>query len=121
MIDNYSICSFLKRDGVLYPYGEDAPLIGYSYFYTKLKDWIIEKMKTQKDFGPLEDIAQHLKDTNYPKEALISIGATAYEEFGENNYIQSKDEIFVVTYDNRYCKGDLEKCERKVILAQKVD
>ncbi|SHO81096.1 hypothetical protein MNB_SV-15-815 [hydrothermal vent metagenome] len=121
VMDNYSICSFLKRDGVLYPYGEDAPLIGYSYFYTKLKDWIIDKMNTQKDFGPLEDIAQHLKDTNYPREALISIGATAYEEFGEHNYIQSKDEIFIVTYDNRYCKGNLDECDNKVILAQKVD
>jgi len=121
VMDNYSICSFLRRDGVLYPYGEDAPLIGYSYFYTKLKDWLVDKINNQKDFGPLEDIASHLKDTNYPKQALISIGATAYEEFGEKNYIKSGDEIFVITYDNRYCKGDLEKCDKKVILAQKVD
>ena len=37
-------------------------------------------MNNQEDFGPLEDISAHLKATHYPAQALISIGATAYEE-----------------------------------------
>ncbi|MBN2825592.1 MAG: hypothetical protein JXQ76_09725, partial [Campylobacterales bacterium] len=53
VMDTYHLCSFVKRDGVLHPYGVDAPLIGYSYFYTKLKNWLIEKMNNQADFGPL--------------------------------------------------------------------
>jgi len=120
VMDNFHLCSFLKRDGVLYPYGVDAPLLGYSYFYTKLQNWLIEKMNEQKDFGPLEDIAMHLKDTNYPNQAIITIGATAYADFGEKNYLQSKDEIFVVVYDAQKGKADIEEAEDKIILHQRV-
>ncbi len=77
-------------------------------------------MNNQEDFGPLEDIGMHLRDCNYPSEALITIGATAYADFGEKHYLQSGDEIFVVTYDERYSKGDIENSEDKVILHQKV-
>ena len=121
VMDNYHLCSFLRRDGVLYPYGVDAPLLGYSYFYTKLKDWLIDRMNNQKDFSVLEDIAKHLKDTNYPKRALISIGATAYSEFGETNYLTKGDEVFVIAYDKRVDDSSLDSAKTKVILHQRVD
>ena len=120
VMDNYHLCSFLKRDDILHPYGVDAPLLGYSYFYTKLQDWLIEKMNEQKDFGPLEDIAMHLKDCDYPTQAIVTIGATAYAEFGENNYLQSGDEVFVVVYDARKGKADINEAEDKIILHQVV-
>ena len=120
VMDNYHLCSFVKRDGTLYPYGVDAPLLGYSYFYGKLKNWLIEKINNQKDNGPLEDISMHLKNSNYPKQALISIGATAYAEFGEHNYLQSGDEVYVVAYDIGKDKVDFEPSETKAILHQKV-
>ena len=120
VMDRYHLCSFVKRDGIVHPYGVDAPLQGYSFFYTKLKKWLIEKMNTQKDFGPLEDIALHLKACGYPKQALISIGATAYAEFGEKHYLQSGDEIYVIAYDATLEEGDLSDGEKKVILHQKV-
>ena len=120
VMDNYHLCSFVKRDGIVHPYGVDAPLLGYSYFYTKLKNWLIDKMNTQKDFGPLEDIAMHLKNSAYPKQALISIGATAYAEFGEHNYLQSGDEVYVIAYDVRNDKADFTASQSKVILHQKV-
>jgi len=120
VMDNYHLCSFVKRDGVLHPYGVDAPLLGYSYFYTKLKNWLINKMNTQKDFGPLENIAEYLKASHYPKQALISIGATAYAEFGEHNYLQSADEIYVIAYDARSDDADFATSSSKVILHQRV-
>ncbi len=120
VMDNYHLCSFVKRDGIMHPYGVNAPLLGYSYFYTKLKNWLIDKMNTQKDFGPLEDIAVHLKNSAYPKRALISIGATAYAEFGEHNYLQSGDEVYVIAYDVRNDKADFTTSKSKVILHQKV-
>jgi len=120
VMDNYHLCSFVKRDGIVHPYGVDAPLLGYSYFYTRLKNWLIDKMNTQKDFGPLEDIAMHLKNSVYPKQALISIGATAYAEFGEHNYLQSGDEVYVIAYDVRSDKVDFTTSQSKVILHQKV-
>ena len=118
--DRYRLCSFLKRDGIVHPYGVDAPLIGYSYFHERLKRWLIDKINTQKDFGPLEDIAAHLKACGYPTSALISIGATAYTAFGESHYLQSGDEIYVVTYDATKAHGDIREEEGKVILKQRV-
>ncbi len=120
IMDHYHLCSFLRRDGVLHKYGVDAPLLGYSYFYETLSEWIVEKMNEQKDFGPLEDIHEHLEACQYPTEALIAIGATAYAEFGEKNYIESDDEIYVIAYDARYSRGDLEESEDKIILKQRV-
>ncbi|CAA6820210.1 MAG: Unknown protein [uncultured Sulfurovum sp.] len=120
VMDNFHLCSFVKRDGKLHKYGVDAPLLGYSYFYKKLENWLLEKMNEQKDFGPLEDISEHLKDCSYPKQALISIGATAYTEFGEKNYLELNDEIYVVVYDKRKGSADIKPAEDKIILHQKV-
>jgi hypothetical protein len=119
-MDRYHLCSFVKRDEVLHPYGVNAPLLGYSYFYTKLKQWLIEKMNTQEDFGPLEDIAAHLKGCDYPTKAFISIGATAYAHFGEHNYLQSGDEVYVIAYDKNEDEATLDPSLTKVILHQVV-
>jgi hypothetical protein len=110
----------VKREGVLHPYGVDAPLVGYSYFYEKLQKWIIDKMNNQKDFGPLEDISLLLEDCNYPKQALVSIGATAYAEFGEKHYLQKEDEVYVVAYDKRHDNDGFTKSDSKIILHQYV-
>ena len=120
IMDRYHICSFVVREGILHTYGVDAPLLGYSYFYDKLKLWLIDKLNRQKDFGPLEDMAGHLKASGYPDQAFISIGATAYAEFGEKNYLKSNDEIYVIAYDTYKDRGDMQKSESKIILHQKV-
>jgi len=120
VMDGYHLCSFVRRDGILHPYGVDAPLLGYSYFYEKLKIWLIEKMNTQEDFGPLEDISLHIKACGYPKEALISIGATAYTEFGEKHYLQTGDELYVIAYHRDHDTPDIQPSKSKVILHQKV-
>jgi len=113
VMDSFHLRSFLIRDGKKYEYGVDAPLLGYSYFYGKLKNWLIEKMNNQKDFGPLEDISKHLKECGYPKQAFVSIGATAYAPFGESNYLKDGDEVIVEAYDK-------DDPSRNVILTQKV-
>jgi len=120
VMDHYHLCSFVKREGTLHPYGVDAPLLGYSYFYSRLKTWLIDKMNNQENFGPLENIAMHLKDCKYPAQVLVSIGATAYAEFGEHNYLEFGDEIYVIGYDTRSDDSSLSPSETKVILHQKV-
>ena len=120
VMDNYHLASFVKRDGVVHSYGVDAPLLGYSYFYTKLVDWLIDKINNQKDFSILEDIYSYIKEANYPSQAFISIGATAYSDFGEHNFLQSKDEIFVIAYDKRVDDNSFISGENKIILHQKV-
>lgn len=111
-MDSYHIASFLKRDGKVYPYGEDSPVITYNYFYEKLKDWMIEKLNTQEDFGPLEDLNGHIKSANFPKGLIVSIGATSYTEFGEKTFLEVGDEIFVVVYDS--VKYSFEEIQTKV-------
>lgn len=120
IMDDYHLCSFVKREGILYEYGVDAPLLGYSYFYQKLIDWLIDRLNHQKDFGVLENITTIIKACNYPKTVLVSIGATAYTQFGEENYLQKGDEIYVVAYDKRVDNSSLEEGEHKIILHQKV-
>jgi hypothetical protein len=120
VMDHYHLCSYLLRDGILHEYGVDAPLLGYGYFYEKLIDWLVDKLNTQKDFGPLEDMSMHLKNSNYPTTALVSIGATAYAAFGESHYLQSGDEIFVIAYDNRVDDSSINESETKVVLHQTV-
>ncbi len=100
IMDNYSICSFLRRDNELHAYGENVTLNGYSYFYTKLTEWITNQINTQEDFGPLEDIKSYIKACNNPLNAVISIGATRYTPYGETHFLQPKDELFVVVYDH---------------------
>ncbi len=102
VMDNYYIASFLKRDNEFHPYGEDSAVMTYNYFYGQLKDWIINKLNTQEDNDPLEDLSKHLKDASYPENMVISIGATSYTEFGETTFLQTDDEIYVVVYDKTH-------------------
>ncbi len=111
VMDNYSICSYLKRDGKIYEYGEDAKLTGYSYFYEQLLDWLVEQIDTQEDSGPLEPIEEYLLGCELPQEALISIGATRYTEFGENTFLQEGDEFSVIVYDHTLYSLDDVKAE----------
>lgn len=120
IMDNYRLCSFVKRDGILHPYGIDAPLLGYSYFYEKLQRWIIDKLNNQVDFGPLENISKHLQSCAYPRQALVSIGATAYTEFGENNYLANGDELQVIAYNKNLDTPNTNKSSTKSILVQQV-
>ncbi len=121
IMDDYNICSFVVRNGQQYPYGVDVPLTSYSYFYEKLENWLIDKLNNQSDFGPLENIHAHSKTANYPEQAVISIGATAYAEFGENNYLQPKDKIFIIVYDRNKSNPSLKEDTNKVILSQLVE
>lgn len=130
VMDSYRIASFVRRDGGLFRYGEDVELLGYSYFYGKLTEWLQTQINTQSDFGPLEPVGEYLKAADCPKEAIISIGATRYTHFGETNFLQEGDEVIVVVYDNnRYCmnpilslanKGELTDKEGISALIQKV-
>nr|WP_275717341.1 DUF5718 family protein [Sulfurimonas sp. SAG-AH-194-L11] len=109
ILNEYSICSFLKRDNSIQAYGENVALTGYSYFYEKLTLWIKEQINTQKDFGPLEPLSEYIQACNYPSKAIISIGATRYTEYGEKTFLSPADEIFVIVYKHtRYSLEDIQ-------------
>ena len=99
ILDNYHIACFHKRNGVLNTYCEDSPAASYSYFHQKLLNWIIDKMNHQPDQGPMNHIAELIKQSHQPAHAIISIGATRYTPFGETNFLQVGDTSIVVVYD----------------------
>jgi len=129
VMDSYSICSFLRRNGELTAYGENVELTGYSYFYEKLNDWMLNQITNQEDFGPLEPIEEYIIACENPKEAIISIGATRYTKYGETTFLKSGDEILIAVYDrDSYSLNDVisnltekhYKHENMSVLAQKV-
>lgn len=100
-LDDYHIACFHKRAGVMNEYGIDSQTIGYSYFHQKLLDWIIDRMNNQPDQDPMNNIADLLARANYPTQAVISIGATRYTDFGEYNFLQVGDTSIVVVYNGK--------------------
>ncbi|MDX1353137.1 MAG: DUF5718 family protein, partial [Thiomicrorhabdus sp.] len=99
-LDNFRIASFLKRGGQIHAYGKDSSVLTYSYFHQQLNDWMIDKLNHQQDFGPLENLHQILQQAAYPKNIMISLGATAYTEFGETVFLQPGDEVSIYVYDS---------------------
>jgi hypothetical protein len=101
ILGTYHISSFIKRDGVLHNYGTISAVKSYSYFFTQLKDWMIDKFNTQEDCGPLEEISQFMTNAKDAKGILIAAGATAYSEFGRTNFLKKGDELFIYVYNSR--------------------
>ena len=100
VLSRYHIASFIKRNGIVHDYGTTSAVKSYSYFFEQLKDWMIEKLNTQEDCGPLEELTQFLKvAAKDAKGILIAAGATAYTDFGKKNFLKKGDEIFVYVYN----------------------
>ncbi len=106
VMDGWHIASFLRRGDELHRYGEDAALLGYSYFHEKLTAWIVNQLNTQGDTGPLEPVLSYLEAAGYPEKMIISIGATRYTAYGETTFLREGDEVIVVLYDTACCDAD---------------
>ena len=98
VFNRYRIASFLVRGEQVYTYGEDSAVKGYSYFYQKLIDWLLEKFNEQKDEGPAENIHSYLLAAGRPERIMVSVGATRYTSWGEQNFLQAGDKAVVVLY-----------------------
>ena len=109
-LDAYVLGCYLIRDGVLHPYGVTSPVKEYSYFHETLLNWLILKLNTQKDHGPLENLSEHLKAAGYPTHMCISIGATRYTKYGESTFLRPNDVACVVLYNpEEYTGAQIEQ------------
>ena len=118
ILDHYRIASFLLRAGELHEYGVESPVTSYSYMYGELIAWLVRKLNEQVDEGPLENIARWLEIAGRPKQALISIGATRYTDFGESNFLEPGDESIVVVYDaRRYSTAEIQRIASSAVPA----
>jgi hypothetical protein len=102
ILSKFHIASFIRRDGILRDYGTVSAVKSYSYFFNQLKTWMIDKFNTQNDLGPLEELTPFIKDMNNHKGLLIAAGATAYTEFGKENFLEKGDEIFIYVYNAHF-------------------
>jgi len=102
ILGHYSIVAYLRRNGVLHPYGVNSPICDYSYIYEELLNWMVSKMNTQPDEGPLECIKDLIQLSEYPDHTVIGIGATNYTDFGKKNFLKAGDEGFVVVYSREH-------------------
>jgi hypothetical protein len=96
------LASFLRREGETHPYGVDSPAASYSLSGQPLLDWLVERLGSQRGAAgtPLEDVGALLHAaTPAPHGALIGIGATRYEPFGESTFLEPGDDATVVLYD----------------------
>lgn len=110
ILDDYRIASFLVREGKVYPYGEDSAVRNYSYIYEELINWMLDKFNNQKDEGPAQDIHSYLLESGKPEQIMVSIGATRYTQWGENNFLQNGDKALVILYpQSLYSKEDIIK------------
>lgn len=98
-LDSWHIASFLGRDSEWSAYGIDSPVAGYTLYGPTLTDWIEEKLSSQTDEGPLEDLPSLLSQAGRPEHAVITIGATRYTALGETTYLQPGDSFAVAVYD----------------------
>lgn len=116
-LDDYRIASFLKRNGEIHAYGKDSSVASYSYFHQQLLDWMEDKLNHQADFGPLENLNQIVHSAGFPKQLLISLGATQYSEFGETQFLQSGDEYIQFVYrDEDYTVEEIAQLAQTDIL-----
>ncbi len=95
----FRLASFLRRAGTTSAYGVDSALPDYSYFGTRLLDWIRDRLNEQHgaEGTPLEDVGALLGGAT---TALVGIGATSYTPFGEETFLEVGDESIVVLYDS---------------------
>lgn len=101
VVDHLAIISYVKRDGEIHLYSENAPVRNYLMFYDELLDWIIERMNNQLDDASFEPVFPLMVDADYPTSAWIALGAGMYTEWGATNYIQKGDEAVIMVYDER--------------------
>ncbi|NCN43704.1 MAG: hypothetical protein CO158_07940 [Piscirickettsiaceae bacterium CG_4_9_14_3_um_filter_43_564] len=99
-LDAFQIACYLKRGDHIKPYGIDSPVVNYSYFYQPLQQWLIETFNNQTDFGPLEDLRHLLSTANYPKQLIISLGATRYTPYGETTFLKPDDQLGIFVYNS---------------------
>jgi hypothetical protein len=116
LLDAYHIGCFLKRDNEVMAYGVDSPVNSYSYFYQKLINWITQTLNQQQDAGPLENLTRFFVQMNYPKQLIITLGATRYTEFGEQQFLRPDDQVGVFVYNPQQIK--LEEIQHKFSLDQ---
>ena len=69
---------------------------------------MLEKFNGQQDEGPAENIHSYLVAAGRPQKIMVSIGATRYTDWGENNFLQNNDKALVLLYpESKYTSEEI--------------
>lgn len=98
-LNHHRLTCFLMREGACIAYGEDSAIRDYSTIYGDLLGWMTDKLRSQHDHGPLEDLNALINLAGRPTEMILSIGATRYTDIGTGNFVRPGDEVVIVVYD----------------------
>ncbi|BBP45423.1 hypothetical protein THMIRHAS_07960 [Thiosulfatimonas sediminis] len=129
VLDDYRIASFLKRDGTIHTYGIDSAVASYCYFHQQLLDWMKDKFNHQANFGPLENLNQIIHAAGFPRQFLVSLGATQYSEFAQQHFLQAGDEYLQFVYHatdysasqiQELAKTDVQRLDNASLLRQHI-
>ena len=119
VLSKYNIVSFIKRDGVVEQYSIDTPIESYGYLYQNLLDWIMNEINRDKEY--LNSIAGLLERAGYPDRFLINLGTTLYTEIGKRTFLEDRDEVFILLYDNTIYSSDRIKAYLLAYKTRKVN
>lgn len=64
-------------------------------------DWIVESINTQQEVDKWEEIFPQLVESDYPVSMWIALGAGEYTPWGNENFLQPKDQSLVMVYDEQ--------------------
>lgn len=71
---------------------------------------MLDKFNNQEDMGPAQNIYSFLLESNKPEKIMISIGATRYSKWGQENFLQKGDQALVILYpQSLYTAKDISK------------
>ena len=95
------LACFLGRDGATHAYGVDSEVRTYTLIGEPLLDWLVERLHNQRGAHdtPLDDVGA-LLDASGATTVLVGVGASRYEPFGEQHFVEAGDEAVVVLYDS---------------------
>lgn len=95
------LACFLRRGERVDAYGVDSPVPGYTYYGSRLVDWLVDRLRRQHGAPdtPLEDVGALLRENGCPPLLVVGIGATRYTTLGESTFLEAGDASVVIVYD----------------------
>jgi len=100
-VDQLCLASYIKRGDDINQYSIPAPARNYLLFHDALLNWIVDRINNQKDSDKWEEIFPALLQSDYPTSVWVALGAGEYTEWGQQNFLQAKDECVVMVYDEK--------------------
>ena len=100
-VDQLCLASYIKRGDEIFQYSIPAPARNYLLFHDALLDWIVESINTQQEVDKWEEIFPQLVESDYPVSMWIALGAGEYTPWGNENFLQPKDQSLVMVYDEQ--------------------